>query len=61
MKRVSRYPGVSEAELERLKAALRFEEKERENEPPEWLGGAPNYDRYPGVSPEQVLVWYNID
>ena len=32
-----------------------------EQEEPDFLGGSPNYDKYPGVEAEQVLVWLNID
>lgn len=61
MAKRNRYPGIAEAERERVRAAERAFEKSREKEPPDWLGHAPNYDKYPGVPPEQVLVWYNID
>ena len=30
-------------------------------EKPDFIGGAPNYEKYRGVDPEQVLVWLNID
>ena len=32
-----------------------------QQEEPDFIGGAPNYDKYPGVDPERVLVWLNID
>ena len=46
------YPGVKEAEKQR--AAFPPEK-------PDFIGGKPNYDKYKGVKPEQVLVWLNID
>ena len=30
-------------------------------EEPDFVGGAPNYDKFEGWSPEEVLVWLNID
>lgn len=36
-------------------------ERRAEEEEPDWIDGAPNYDKYPGLTTEQVLVMYNID
>jgi len=49
------YPGVEEAELERCRS------EQCEDEEPDFIGGAPNYDKFEGWTPEQVLVWLNID
>lgn len=51
------YPGVDDAEMERMA----WKNKQQTTERPDFIGGAPNYDKYPGISPEQVLVWLNID
>lgn len=50
-----RYPGLYEAEQERMRPC-RHEDKE-----PDWIAGAPNYDKYPNLSPEEILVMLNID
>ena len=55
MKKQHRYPGVAEAEKERAKLAEPLEEE------PDFIGGAPNYDKFEGWSVEEVLVWLNID
>lgn len=46
------YPGIDEAERERLQV---------EDEEPDFIGGAPNYDKFEGWTAEEVLVWLNID
>lgn len=28
---------------------------------PDFVGNAPNYDKFKGWTPEEVLVWLNID
>ena len=48
------YPCIDEAERERSK-------KRPVEEEPDWIGDAPNYDKFKGWTPEQVLVWLNID
>lgn len=54
-----RYPGCAEAEEARKRAAERFAaEKEEE---PDFIAGAPNYDKFTGWSPERVLAFLNID
>jgi len=56
MKRnASLYPGISEAEAEKLKAKPDFEEA------PDFIGNAPNYDKFNSWTCEAVLVWLNID
>ena len=50
-----KYPGSDEAERERLLRSL------AEPEEPEFIAGAPNYDAFEGWSPEEVLIWLNID
>lgn len=49
------YPGENEAKRERAK------HQQPEDEAPDFIGNAPNYDAFPGWSPEEVLVWLNID
>lgn len=49
------YPGVMEAEMEKGKASPEIVEK------PDFIGCAPNYEKFPGWSPEKVLSWLNID
>lgn len=53
-----RYPGVSEAERERStwKKKAAYEDTE-----PDFIGGAPNYEKWPDMTPEEVLVMLNID
>jgi len=58
MKKRQRYPGCKEAELERVKASRRTEPAE---EAPDFLGNAPNYAKFQGMLPEEVLVMLNID
>lgn len=50
-----KYPGSDEAEQERSKRSF------AEDEEPEFIAGAPNYDAFEGWSPEKVLIWLNID
>lgn len=49
------YPGVKEAEQQRPP----FPNKRKEE--PDWIGNAPNYDKFHGWTPEEVLVYLNID
>jgi len=49
------YPGTREAERERGR------KKAIDETAPDFIGGAPNYDKFEGYTPEQVLVWLNID
>lgn len=53
-RRVKLYPGIKEAERARV-------QPHSEEEEPDWIGGAPNYDKFKGWTPEEVLVWLNID
>ena len=50
-----KYPGTEKAEQERTAHSL------VEDEEPDFVGGAPNYDKFKGWTPEEVLVWLNID
>ena len=52
------YPGVEEAEKERIRAELKFKYSSDE---PDFAGGKPNYDKFRGWDTEKVLVWLNID
>ena len=47
-----KYPGIDEAEREFIQV---------EDEEPDFICGAPNYDKFPGWTPEEVLVFLNID
>lgn len=53
-RRIGSYPGTAEAEKERSRHRPTEEE-------PDWIAGAPNYDKFPGWTPEEVMVWLNID
>ena len=53
--RKKRYPGIEEAE--RMRYGKRYEIMED----PDFVGGAPNYEKFNGWSAEEVLVWLNID
>ncbi len=54
-RRKHRYPGEKEAERQKsLKKPIVEEE-------PDFIGNAPNYDKFKGWAPEEVLVWLNID
>lgn len=53
-KRKKMYPGTMEAEKQKSKATYSPGE-------PDFIGNAPNYDKFKGWSAEKVLVWLNID
>lgn len=53
-KRKHLYPGTLEAEKERSKKTYPQDE-------PDFIGNAPNYDKFKGWKCEEVLVWLNID
>ena len=57
MPRCKLYPGIKEAEEERARSA----ERNKQEEQPDFIGGAPNYDKFKGIPPEQVLALLNID
>ena len=50
-----KYPGVEEAEKQRYVTSVEIEED------PDWKAGAPNYEKWPSKSPEEVLAWLNVD
>lgn len=54
-KRKKAYPGTYEAEQQRKVR------KSPEPEEPDFINGAPNYDKFKGWDPERVLAWLNID
>ena len=54
MKRKLKYPGVDEAKKHRS-------DKPEVIEEPDFIAGAPNYDKWPNKTPEEVLVMLNID
>ena len=49
------YPGTKEAERERSR------QHRIEDEEPDFIAGAPNYDKFPNMTPAEVLAWLNID
>lgn len=49
------YPGIAEAEKEQGKRNA------SQDVEPDFIAGAPNYDKFQGWSPEEVLIWLNID
>lgn len=55
MKSKLKYPGIAEAELERSKKNVKTDDE------PDFIGNAPNYDKFQGWTTEEVLVWLNID
>lgn len=55
-KKKSLYPGIAEAEKEKCKAWQRMNDTA-----PDFIGNAPNYDKYSKWDCEKVLVWLNID
>ena len=50
------YPGVDAVEAEKIRQF-----KECHEDSPDFIGNAPNYNKFEGWSPEEVLVWLNID
>ena len=53
------YPGVDAAEAERIRRAEEVEEWR--DVAADFIGNAPNYGKFKGWKPEEVLVWLNID
>lgn len=49
------YPGTKEAAQQRSLATGKRKEE------PDWIGNAPNYDKFSGWTPKKVLVYLNID
>ena len=49
------YPSTKEAEEQRC-SKPRIEDDE-----PDFIAGAPNYDKFTGWTTEEILVWLNID
>lgn len=49
-----KYPGIKEAERERSKKHYIPEE-------PDFIAGAPNYEKFKNWKPEKIMVWLNID
>ena len=52
---MAKYPG--EKETERVRRSKHYEADEE----PDFIAGAPNYDKFEGWTTEEVLVWLNID
>ena len=52
------YPGTDN--LAPIKTSEAYSSCEPDKEP-DWKGGAPNYDKFKGMPPEEVLVMFNID
>lgn len=59
MRNQSLYPGVREVEEGKNRRAKQMAEQKRSQ--PDFIGGAPNYDKFEGWTPEKVLTWLNID
>ena len=55
----SLYPGVLEVEEGKNRRAKQMAEQKRSQ--PDFIGAAPNYDKFEGWTPEEVLSWLNID
>lgn len=51
-----RYPGRRDAEEQR-----RSKPAPVVDDAPDFIAGAPNYEKFGGWSAEEVLVWLNID
>ena len=58
MKNCSQYPGMKEAEQQREARPSWYIPTA---EAPDFIGNAPNYDKYKGWPPEKVLAFLNID
>ena len=56
-KRKHIYPGTKDAEKERSA----YKRKSVKDEKPDFIGNAPNYDKFTGWTAEKVFVWLNID
>lgn len=54
-KRKHIYPGIKETNQQRSLSPVKQEEE------PDWIGNAPNYNKFSGWTPEEVLVFHNID
>ena len=54
IRRKKQYPGLKEAEEQRKVRPEAAEE-------PDFIGNAPNYDKFVGWSAEKVLAWLNVD
>ena len=53
------YPGVQDVEAEKnRRAEARYSKKDHQ---PDFIRGTPNYDKFEGWTPEEVLSWLNID
>lgn len=52
------YPGIEQAEKEKSKVK-QFDSID--NSKPDFIGMAPNYDKFKSWDPEKVLVYLNID
>ena len=50
-----KYPSTKEAEQQRVSAS------NIKDEEPDFIAGAPNYDKFTGWTTEEVLVFLNID
>ena len=50
-----KYPGTDEAEKMRKGKTPIVDDE------PDFIGNAPNYDKFEGWTTEQVLVWLTID
>jgi len=53
------YPGVEEAEKQRCQWSKDW--WKNQDDEPDFVGGAPNYDKFKGWDVDRVLTWLNID
>ena len=51
------YPCVEEAEKERSA----WKKNVVDDAQPDFIGLAPNYDKFPGWNPEEVMAFLNVD
>ena len=59
MKRKELYPGAEDVKKEKEAAIVRFLSESEEL--PDFIGGKPNYAKFRGWEPEDVLRYLNID
>lgn len=57
---MAKYPGEKEVENDRRESERRSKQNKAYEEP-DFIAGAPNYDKFEGWTAEEVLVFLNID
>lgn len=61
MKKKSNYPCVAEVEEYKNRLAEKAKVDAIVDEEPDFIGNAPNYEKFDGWDAERVLAWLNID